>query len=361
MAEIDKYLKMLLNKKGSDLHFIAGQKPCMRIYGQLDYVEELPQFSGEEIEKLTAEILSVENKERLPIDKNVDFAYEIQESDGRKLRFRGNAYYQKYGLNIIFRAIPVKIPTLESLGLPPRLADLTNHHQGLILATGPAGCGKTSTLAAMVEIINKKKSEHIITVEDPIEYVFTCKKSLINQRQVGLHVESFALALKGALREDPDVILIGELRDLETIQLAITAAETGHLVMGTLHTQSAIKTIDRIIDSFPVDQQSQIRTMLSESLKGVIAQKLISRKDGKGQIAAVEVLIGNLGVANTIREGKTYKLESSMQTGKNQGMKMMDHSIRELLDKDLITLEEAKLNARTPELMKRTVKGEQPQ
>ncbi len=359
MAEIDKYLKMLLDREGSDLHLIAGQKPCMRIFGRLDYVEDLPALSGEEIERLGMEIFSVENKERLPADKNIDFAYEVIEPDGTRIRFRGNAYYQKYGLNIIFRAIPVKIPTLESLGMPPRLADLTNHHQGLILATGPAGCGKTSTLAALVEIVNQKKAEHIITVEDPIEYVFTCKKSLINQRQVGLHVESFALALKGALREDPDVILIGELRDLETIQLAITAAETGHLVMGTLHTQSAIKTIDRIIDSFPIDQQSQIRTMLSESLKGVIAQKLLPRKDGKGQIAAVEVLIGNLSVANVIREGKTYKLESAMQTGKNLGMIMMDQSIRDLLDKDLITLEEAKLNARTPELMKKTEKKEE--
>lgn len=353
MAEIDKYLKMLVHRGGSDIHFIADQKPCMRVFGHIDYIAELPVFTGEQIEKLGAEILSVENKEKLPVDKNVDFAYEVRDDDGARLRFRGNAYYQKYGLNIILRAVPKEIPSLESLGLPARLGDLTNHHQGLILATGPAGCGKTSTLAALVEIINRKKSAHIITVEDPIEYVFECKKSLVNQRQVGQDVESFALALKGALREDPDVILIGELRDLETIQLAITAAETGHLVMGTLHTQSAIKTIDRIIDSFPVDQQSQIRTMLSESLKGVIAQKLLIRKDGKGRVPAIEVLIGNLGVANTIREGKTYKLESAIQTGKNLGMRMLDQSIKELLEEGVITLEEAMNNARSPELLQK--------
>jgi twitching motility protein PilT len=354
MAEIDRYLKNLLQKNGSDLHLIASHKPCMRINGSLGEVEDLPLLASSEIEKMANEIFSKEQNELLPQSKNIDFSYEMKDN-GSKYRFRGNAYYQKLGLNIILRSIPKDVPSLEYLGLPPRLAMLTEHHQGLILATGPAGCGKTSTLAALVEIVNQKKSAHIITVEDPIEYVFLSKKSLINQRQVGKDVDSFQLALKGALREDPDVILIGELRDLETIQLAITAAETGHLVMGTLHTQSAIKTIDRVIDSFPVDQQAQIRTMLSESLKGVISQKLIPKKDGTGRVAAVEILIGNLSVANTIREGKTYKLESVMQTGKNLGMIMLDASIKDLYEKGIISMEEALLNVRDSTTFKQNV------
>jgi len=352
MPLIDKYLKELLEKDGSDLHLIAGSVPSMRQYGDLVEMTEYPKLTGRDIEKMGFEIFSVENKEKLPNIKNVDFAYQMEMSGGRIRRFRGNTYYQKQGLNIIMRAIPHEIPTLESLGLPDTLLKLTEHHQGLILATGPAGCGKTSTLAALVEIINKKKAVHILTVEDPIEYIFEPKKALINQRQVGVHVESFQMALKGALREDPDVILIGELRDLETIQLAITAAETGHLVMGTMHINSAPRTIDRMIDSFPVEQQAQVRTMLSESLKGVITQRLIKRKDGKGRVPAVEILIGTISVANIIRDGKTFQLNTIIQTGRKDGMKLMDSSINDLVSKGLITKEEAIQNAQDPTMFK---------
>jgi twitching motility protein PilT len=348
MPRIDRFINELLRRQGSDLHLIAGHKPTMRIYGTLTQCEDLPELKGQEIEQMGFEIFTVEDKERLPEVKNLDFAYETVTDTGDHRRFRGNTYYQKQGLNIILRAIPTGVPTLESLGLPPHLEKLTEHHQGLILATGPSGCGKTSTLAALVGIINAKKPCHIITVEDPIEYIFESKQALINQRQVGMHVESFQMALKGALREDPDVILIGELRDLETIQLAITAAETGHLVLGTLHTASAPRTIDRIIDSYPVDQQSQVRTMLSESLKGVITQKLLKKKDGSGRVPAVEVLIGTISVANIIRDGKTFQLPSIIQTGKKDGMMLMDNSIVDLFNRGLISAEEAIVNANDP-------------
>lgn len=348
MPKIDTFIVQMLKQNGSDLHLVAGHKPMMRVYGELLPLNDLLPLSGEEIENMGYEIFSVENKEKLPEVKNIDFAYEMHLPDGTHRRFRGNSYYQKHGLNIILRAIPDEIPTLESLGLPETLRKLTDHHQGLILATGPSGCGKTSTLAALVEIINQTKPAHILTVEDPIEFIFEPKKAHINQRQVGLHVDSFATALKGALREDPDVIFIGELRDLETIQLAITAAETGHLVMGTMHTNSAARTIDRIIDSFPVDQQAQIRTMLSESLKGVISQKLIRRTDGEGMAAAVEVLIGNTSVGNIIREGKTFQLHSVIQTGRKIGMKLLDTSIEELYRRGIISAEDAAINAVDP-------------
>ncbi|MCD4784194.1 MAG: PilT/PilU family type 4a pilus ATPase [Candidatus Eremiobacteraeota bacterium] len=358
MPLIDKYLQELLEQHGSDLHLIASHKPTMRIYGDLVQMEDMPELTGEEIEKMGFEIFSVEIKEKLPAEKNMDFAYEMVVPGGENRRFRGNTYYQKQGLNIILRAIPNGMPTLESLGLPASLKKLTHFHQGLILATGPSGCGKTSTLAALVELINVTKSVHIITVEDPIEYIFQSKKALINQRQVGLHVESFQMALKGALREDPDVIFIGELRDLETIQLAITAAETGHLVMGTMHTNNAPRTIDRIIDSFPVDQQAQIRTMLSESLKGIISQKLIKKKEGKGRLPAVEILIGTISVANIIRDGKTFQLMSVIQTGKKEGMTLMDTSIMKLFRNGLISAEEAAVHAQDPSLFKKKTQSE---
>ncbi|MCE1246065.1 MAG: PilT/PilU family type 4a pilus ATPase [Firmicutes bacterium] len=353
MPRIDRFINELLRRSGSDLHLIAGHRPTMRVFGKLTQCENLPELTGQEIEQMGFEIFAVESKEKLPEVKNLDFAYEMTTDTGEHRRFRGNTYYQKQGLNIILRAIPNEVPTLESLGLPPHLEKLTDHHQGLILATGPSGCGKTSTLAALVEIINRKKPCHIITVEDPIEYIFENKQALINQRQVGIHVESFQMALKGALREDPDVILIGELRDLDTIQLAITAAETGHLVLGTMHTASAPRTIDRVIDSFPVDQQSQIRTMLSESLKGVITQKLLTRKDGTGRVPAVEVLVGTTSVANIIRDGKTFQLPSTIQTGKKDGMVLMDNSIMDLLNKGLVDVEEAASNASDPSLFRK--------
>ncbi len=325
----------------SDLHLASGVPPIVRVHGVL---ERLPQESlaADEVEAMLAEILPREDLERLEADKNLDFALAFGTPEiGGPWRFRGNVYCQKNGLNVVLRGISPTVPTLQSLGLPAELANLVRHHQGLVLATGQAGCGKTATLAALIDVINQEKPVHVIAVEDPIEYIHTNKRALINQRQVGRDVESFSLALKGALREDPDVILVGELRDLETISLAITAAETGHLVLGTLHTNSAAKTVDRLIDAFPVDQQAQVRTMLSESLRGVIAQQLIPRKDGCGRVVAVELLVGNMGVANLIREGKTYQIPMAMQTGKKDGMRVMDATILDLYEKGLISREEA--------------------
>lgn len=340
MPKIDSLLQKLLQAGGSDLLLASGSPPIIRIHGTLTSVDSQP-VPAKDVEALAREILCVEDKEKLPAQKNVDFAYEMIVDGGALQRFRANAYYQKNGLNLVMRAIPNKIPTLQDLGLPQSLSKLTNYHQGLVLATGPAGSGKTATLAAMINIINEKKPVHIITVEDPIEYVQKSKRALINQRQVGLHVESFALALKSALREDPDIILVGELRDLETIQLAITASETGHLVFGTLHTNSAAKTVNRLIDAFPVEQQPQIRTMLADSLRGIIAQQLVPKTDGSGRAVAVEILYVTLSVSNMIREGKTYQLASVMQTGKSLGMQLMDSSLMDLVKTGKISKDEA--------------------
>jgi len=260
-------------------------------------------------------------------------------------RFRGNLLYQRKGLDAVFRFIPAEIPTLESLGFPSTISKLTRHHQGLVLVTGPTRSGKSTTLAAMINEINERSNHHILSIEDPIEYIHPNKKSVVNQREVGRHTNSFARALKASLREDPDVIMVGELRDVETMSMAITASETGHLVLATLQTSSAHKTIDRVLDSFPPSQQSQIRTMVSESLKGVISQRLLKRADGNGMVAAVEILVGTIPLANLIRDGKTFQIPSIMQTGKNVGMIKMDDAIMELLQKQVITPEEASMAA----------------
>lgn len=340
VPRIDAFLAQLVERKGSDLLMASGSPPIVRIYGSLVPLDS-PALSAEEMKDLAWEILSVDDKERLPKDKNLDFAYQMKDPNHPNQRFRCNAYYQKNGLNVAMRAIPSQMPTLEGLNLPANLARLTQYHQGMVLITGPAGCGKTATLAALVNIINLSKPLHIITVEDPIEYIYPRGVAHVNQRQVGLHVDEFATALRAALREDPDVIVVGELRDLETISLAITAAETGHLVFGTLHTNSASKTVDRLIDAFPVDQQSQIRTMVSESLRGIVSQQLIPRKDGQGRVVVYEVLFVPAAVANMIREGKTHQLSSTMQTGKSRGMVMMDACLMDRFKADLITYEEA--------------------
>jgi len=254
-------------------------------------------------------------------------------------RFRVNAFLQSRGESIVFRTIPTVIPSLEELGMPKIVEDLTKKEKGLILVTGPTGCGKSTTLAAMIDLINRKEKCHILTVEDPIEFVHNSKNCLINQRELGHHTHSFANALRSALREDPDVILVGEMRDLETISLALTAAETGHLVFGTLHTSSAPKTVDRIIDVFPPEQQEQVRSMFSESLQAVLTQQLVKRKDGKGRIAALEIMIGTSAVRNLIRENKIAQIPSSIQTGRQYGMQTMDQALIELYQKDLVTKE----------------------
>lgn len=333
---IDGYFKYMHDQNASDLHLASGSLPMIRRYGEMIPIGE-QILAPPQLVTMMKEIMAVDDIRRLAQVKNIDFGVAIDDPgplQGR--RYRANAYIQKNGPNLCFRAITSKVPTLADLGLPEDLAKFAHFHQGLVLVTGATGSGKSSTMAALINIINESRKGHIITVEDPIEFVHQSKKCLVNQRQVGRDVESFQLALKGALREDPDVILVGELRDLETIQLAVTAAETGHVVFGTLHTNSAAKTIDRLIDSFPAEQQSQVRTMLSESLRGVIAQQLVPRADGKGRIAAVEVLVGNLPVANLIREGKTFQLPMTMQIGRAQGMVLMDDYLTELFKQGLI-------------------------
>ncbi|MBI2266158.1 MAG: type IV pilus twitching motility protein PilT [Armatimonadetes bacterium] len=340
MASIDALLNEVITRGASDLHLTSDSPPIVRTHGVLERLSA-PVMTAEDIEEMVAEILTDEEIEELKQTTNLDHAYEVTSPKGELLRFRGNIYFQRTGLDAVFRAIPARIPTLSELGLPGILAKLTRYHQGLILATGPSGSGKTSTLAALVHIINEERSCHIVTIEDPIEYIHINRKSLINQRQVGLHTRSFQSALRAALREDPDVIVVGELRDLETIRLAITASETGHLVFGTLQTSTAAKTIDRIIDSFPSEQQAQIRMMLSESLRGIIAQQLIPIPSGAGRIPAVEIIVGCQPIANLIRESKTYQIPSVMQTGKNLGMQTMDESLMALAVAGKITPFEA--------------------
>jgi twitching motility protein PilT len=256
-------------------------------------------------------------------------------------RFRANLYRGLRGLDGVFRFISPEPPTLEQLGLPARLAKFTTYHQGMVVITGPSGCGKSSTMAALVNLINEERREHILTIEDPIEYVHTSKQCLVNQRSAGDHTQSFARALRAALREDPDVIVIGELRDLETVSLALSAAETGHFVLATLHTDNAIRTVNRLVGAFPADQQDQVRTMLSESLRAVISQRLLPRADGKGRVAALETMIVTRAVSNLIRENKTFQIHSILQTGASQGMALLDSSIRELVSKGLVKAEDA--------------------
>jgi len=277
-------------------------------------------------------ILDPGRGERLERDKQLDFCHK----DAELGRFRTNVFRQNKGLNAVFRLIPYDVPSLTDVDLPESLWDLTTYSQGLVLVTGSAGCGKTTTLAALVDRINESQKSHILTIEDPIEYVHMPKEALVNQREVPTHTESFAKALRQALREDPDVILVGEMRDLETISLAITASETGHLVLGTLHTTTAATTVDRIINSFPADQQGQIRMMIADSLKAVIAQTLLPRRDGRGRVAAFEILRNTPNVAGLIREGKSFQLPTAMQTGAAVGMTLMDNSLLQLVQKGIV-------------------------
>ncbi len=331
----------------SDIHLHAGAPIRYRVHGVLHDVEADP-LTRERAESLIMQLLDDAQRAVLNEKGQVDFAYTL---DGVG-RFRGNAYRQQRGTDCVLRAISEKPPTLQQLGLPASLAKFTNFHQGMVLLTGPAGCGKSSTLAALVNIINEERRDHIITVEDPIEYVHTPKRCSVNQRQAGKHTASFARALRGALREDPDVIALGELRDLETISLALTAAETGHLVLATLHTNNAIRTINRVLGVFPPEQQAQIRTMVSESLRAVVSQRLVPRADGKGRVLALEVLVVNKAVGNLIREDKTFQIRSAMQTGGSQGMVLLDDALRDLVKKGAITLDEAMKHAEEPAKLK---------
>ncbi len=342
-SKLDDLLTRTLAAGASDLHLHAGVKLKLRWNGALVDVSEHP-LSPEETERLVMEILDPQQKARLAEDQQVDLAHAIAGVG----RFRGNVYLELRGLDATFRAIPPQAPTLEELGLPASLTSLTQLHQGLVLFTGPAGCGKSSTMASLVRQLTEQRGDHIITLEDPIEFVFTSKSGLVNQREVGSHTASFARALRAALREDPDVIVVGELRDLETISLALTAAETGHLVLATLHTASALRTIHRLLGVFPAAQQAQIRTMLSESLRAIVSQRLLPRADGTGRVVAVEILISNKAVSNLIRENKVFQIHSLMQTGATRGMMLLDASLAELVKSGAVTREQAARQAEDP-------------
>jgi len=347
MPELDKVLKAARGARASDVHVAPGEPFILRQFGRLRKVQS-PPLTRESCKQLINEILDTEQQERLQNELQLDFAYEIEDLG----RFRGSAMMHQAGLSASFRIIPPEIPTFEQLGLPKIVEKIMDNHQGLILVTGATGQGKSTTLAAMVDYANTNRAHHILTVEDPIEFIHPLKNGAVNQRQLGRDTLSYANALRGALRQDPDIIMVGELRDLETISLAISAAETGHLVLGTMATSSAPKTVDRIIDSFSAGEQGQIRAMLAESLKAVITQRLIPRADRKGMALAVEILIGTLPMANLIRDGKVFQIPSMMQMGKTAGMQIMDESIMALLEEGVISAKDAYLNATNKNLFK---------
>jgi len=330
MPKIDELLLEATEKGASDLHLSSGEPPALRVHGDLVRIESERLRPGD-VTELVHSVMTEEQRERFQSEHEVDFACEL----AGKGRFRVNVFMQSRGPAAVLRSIPSIVPSLESLNMPPVLKELCNRERGLILVTGPTGSGKSTTLAAMLGVINETWDGHILTIEDPIEFVHPPKRCLVNQRELGPHTHSFANALKSALREDPDVILIGELRDLETIALALTAAETGHLVLGTLHTSSAPKTVDRIVDVFPAGQQSQIRTMLAESLEAVVAQTLL-KKAGGGRVAACEILIGVPSVRNLIREGKLHQIPNMMQTGQRVGMQTLDMALADLVKRGLV-------------------------
>ncbi len=335
VAQIDVWLAQALACGASDLHVRAGMPPLIRVHGRLQPLPNVSEMEGYEAALLA---LLTESQRQLFVERNdLDFAYEIPTIG----RFRVNLLRQHQGVGAVFRLLPNRLRTLEELGLPQVVYTLARLEQGLVLVTGPTGCGKSTTLAAIIDHINQESDKHIVTIEDPLEFIHQSKKSLVTQREVGAHTMSYAAALRAVLREDPDIILLGELRDLESISLATTAAETGHLVFGTLHTRTAASTVDRLIDVFPSEQQSQIRTMLAETLRGVIAQQLLIRADGEGRVIAAEILVGTTALANLIREGKTYQIPSLIQTGRREGMQTMDQAILDLLRRKLITPEEA--------------------
>ena len=332
MAKIDELLTLMTEREASDLHLASGSAPYLRIHGEMVKLN-YKNVSPEVCQALVLEILSERQRQLFLEDWDLDCSYSLKGIG----RFRVNVFRQRVGLGAVFRLIPEDIQTIQELGLPENLDTLINFSEGLILVTGPTGSGKSTTLASLIHTINVKQQSHIITIEDPIEFVHHNEQSLINQREVSSHTKSFHKALRAALREDPDVILVGEMRDLETISLALTAAETGHLVLATLHTNSATKTVDRIIDVFPEAQQPQIRVMLSESLRGIIAQSLVRRADRNGRAPVVEVLVNTPAVANLIREGKTYQIHSSMQTGQVHGMITFEAAVHELVRKGTIS------------------------
>ncbi len=340
MAQIDQYLVTALKQNASDLHFISGDPLRARIHGNLQILQQ-DNLTIEHVKECMFEIMDGITQQAFEENDAADFAYEIADVS----RFRVNVFRHLNGIGAVLRAIPSKALSLEDLNMPKIIHELCRHTQGMILVTGKTGSGKSTTLAAMIDAMNKRLKGHILTIEDPVEFVHKSKGCLISQRELGVHTKSFADALRSALREDPDVILVGEMRDLETISIAVTAAEMGILVMGTLHTNGAAQTVDRIINSFPADKQSHIRTMISTSLRGVVSQQLLPTKQKAGRVAALEVLINTPAVSNLIRQGKLDQLETAMQAGGKQGMRTMDNALMDLVDQGLIDGKEAYLQA----------------
>ncbi|MDR3089068.1 MAG: type IV pilus twitching motility protein PilT [Desulfobulbaceae bacterium] len=340
MAQIDAFFKLMNDEGASDLHLVAEQQPMLRIRGDMERVK-FKKLTNEELRVMLYEICPEEKIKLFEETGDIDFGYEI----ANLARYRCNFFQQKYGIGAVFREIPNEIMTAEQLGLPQVITRLAHLPKGLVLVTGPTGSGKSTTLAAIIDEANRSRKDHIITVEDPIEFVHRSQKCVVNHREVGLHTRSFAAALRGALREDPDIIMVGEMRDLETIALAMEAAMTGHLVFGTLHTINAMKTVDRVVEIFPANQQGQVRSTLADALKAVVSQTLFKRVDIKGRIAGLEILIATPAVRNLIREAKTFQLLSSMQTGKKYGMQTLDDVIQGFLDRNIISPDDAYTNS----------------
>jgi twitching motility protein PilT len=344
---IDDLLRRANELEASDLHVTPGSEPVVRIRGRIERLDEFEKLTPEVTRELVYRILSTHQQKTLETKRSVDLAYSLP----GVARFRVNAFFQRQTVGAAFRMIPSEIKSLSELGLPKQLADLASKPRGLVLVTGPTGSGKSTTLAAMIDLINRTRSEHILTIEDPIEFLHWHRSCVVNQREIGGDALSFSEALRAALRQDPDVILVGEMRDLETIGTALTAAETGHLVFATLHTQSAPQTIDRVIDVFPAEQQDQVRVQLSGTLQGVVTQTLVPTADGRGRVAALEILIPDDAVRNLIRQGKIEQIYSGMQTGTATGMQTMEQSLADLVLRHVITREEALVRSSRPEML----------
>jgi twitching motility protein PilT len=347
MLSVDALLEAAVNRGASDLHLTAGSRPAIRVHGHIELLEDFPGLDPDMTRTLIYRITTTEQQKQLELNRQLDFAYGLR----GLARFRVNAYYQREALAAAFRTIPTDIRSVEELGLPSSLHEFTGKPRGLVLFTGPTGSGKSTSLAALIDEINRVRTDHIITIEDPIEFLHHHKRCIVNQREIGIDATGFADALRGALRQDPDVILLGEMRDLETISTALTAAETGHLVFATLHTQSAPSTIDRIIDVFPAAQQDQVRMQLANSLQGIVTQTLLPKADGSGRVCALEILFMDDAIRNLVRQGKIEQVYSYMQTGTRRGMQTMEQSLVELVQKRLVTIPEAMTRSSRPEAL----------
>jgi twitching motility protein PilT len=345
---IDNLLEHMVARGASDLHVTVGSEPVVRLYGRLDRLPDFPRLSRDDTQRLLYRILSTEQQKHLEVNRQIDVSYSIP----GLARFRVNVYFQRESLGAAFRAIPTGLKTLEDLGLPEQLHELATKPRGLVLVTGPTGSGKSTTLAAVIDEINRTREDHIMTIEDPIEFLHRHKRCLVNQREIGPDATSFAEALRGALRQDPDVILLGEMRDLETISTALTAAETGHLVFATLHTQDAPSTVDRLIDVFPAAQQEQVRVQIASTIQGIVTQTLLPTLDGSGRVAACEILLPDDAVRNLIRQAKVEQIYSVMQTGTSRGMQTLEQALLDLVKRGVVSQETALSRSSRPEQLK---------